>query len=97
MASGGVTVASPFNVWTADVLLEVDRVEPYLTNKRLLLRGDRKNTSVPLGKVVHFTVFTDGIQVEKGSGKDVYLLGEADWELFGACLEGARAAVNGEG
>ena len=74
---------------TQDVLTQVDAGDFYLTSKRLLFQGARKNTAVALGKVIQFTVFSDGLQVEKGSGKDLYLVGQADWELAGACLDAA--------
>jgi len=74
---------------TQDVLTPVDTVEAYFTNRKVFLRGARKNTSVPLSKLAHFTVFSDGIQLEKHAGKDIYLIGSADWELAGACLDAA--------
>lgn len=77
---------------TQDVLTEVDKVDMYITNKRLFLRGGRKNTSVPLTKVAHFTLFSDGLQVEKDTGKDLFLVGEADWEVAAGCLEVAARA-----
>ncbi len=78
---------------TQDVLTEVDAGAFYLTNKKILIQGARKNTSVPLGKVVHFTVYTDGLQIQKETGKDIYLTGQADWEIAGACLDAAARKV----
>jgi tellurite resistance protein len=74
---------------TQDVMTEVDRVDVFITSKKVFLKGLRKNTSIPLGKVIHFTVYSDGLQLEKESGKDVYLVGSGDWELAGACLDAA--------
>lgn len=42
-----------------------------------------------IGKIARFTVFKDGLQIEKAAGKDEYFLGASDWELAGACLDGA--------
>jgi hypothetical protein len=70
-----------------DVLTAVDAVDAYITNKKIFLRGARKNTTLPLAKLAHFTVFGDGIQLEKQTGKDIYLVGAADWELAGAHIE----------
>ena len=39
--------------------------------------------------ITKFTVFKDGLQIEKETGKDPYFLGASDWELAGACLDGA--------
>jgi tellurite resistance protein len=72
-----------------DVLVAVDKVTFILTSKRVLLQGLRKNTTVALPKVIHFTLFTDGLQIEKGTGKDIVLVGDADWELAAACLDAA--------
>jgi len=38
---------------------------------------------------MHFTVYKDGLQIDKQTGKDFYCLGDGDWELAGACLEAA--------
>jgi hypothetical protein len=46
-------------------------------------------TTVQLNKIIHFTVYSDGLQVQKESGKDIYLLGEGDWQVAGACLDAA--------
>jgi hypothetical protein len=72
---------------TEDVLTAVDTVDAYITNKKVFLRGARKNTTLALGKLAHFTVYSNGIQLEKQTGKDIYLVGSADWELAGAHIE----------
>jgi len=54
-----------------DVLTAVDAVEAYITNMRVFPRGARKNTTLPHGKLAHFTVYSDGIQLEKNTGKDI--------------------------
>lgn len=74
---------------TRDVLTQLDTGRMYLTSKRIIVDGSKKNVSIPFGKITKFTVFKDGLQIEKASGRDVYLLGEADWELAGACLDAA--------
>jgi hypothetical protein len=74
---------------TQDVMTEIDRVDVYITSKKVFLKGLKKGTSIPLTKVVHFIVYSDGLQIEKESGKDVYLIGSGDWEMAGACLDAA--------
>lgn len=76
---------------THDVMLQIDAGALFLTSKRVLIQGTRKKTSIPLQKLIHFTIYNDGLQLQKETGKDVYLTGEADWELAGACLESAVA------
>jgi hypothetical protein len=76
-----------------DVLTQVDSGDFYITNKRVFFQGVRKNTSIQLGKVMQFTVYRDGLRIEKAAGKDMYVLGTADWELAGTCLDGAAARL----
>lgn len=41
----------------------------YVTSKRLLFNGEKRNTTVALKKIVDCTVFTDALRVEKSTGK----------------------------
>jgi len=36
---------------------------------------------------VKFTVFSDGLRIEKDTGRDQYFVGEGDLEVLGAVLE----------
>lgn len=74
---------------TTDVMTKLDTGTLYVTSTRLLFDGAKKNTSIPFGKITNFTVFKDGLQVEKEAGADQYFLGASDWELAGACLDRA--------
>jgi hypothetical protein len=74
---------------TTDVMTQLDTGNLYVTSKRIFFDGTKKNVSIPLGKITKFTVFKDGLQIEKETGKDPYFLGASDWELAGACLDGA--------
>jgi hypothetical protein len=76
---------------TQDVMTQIDAGSFYITNKRVLILGARKKTSVTLSKLVHFTIYSDGLQLEKDTGKDIYVTGSSDWELAGAVLESAIA------
>ena len=70
-------------------MTQLDTGNLYITSKRVLFDGTKKNVSIPLGKITNFTVFKDGLQVEKEAGKDPYFIGASDWELAGACLDSA--------
>lgn len=74
---------------TTEELRQIDTGTLYVTNKRLLFNGQSKNVSVPLKKVIQFTLYRDGVQIEKDTGRDQYFLGEGDLELLGAVLESA--------
>jgi hypothetical protein len=69
-----------------DILTPLDTVTFYLTSSRVFLQGERKNTTVAFSKIAHFTLYKDGLQIEKDTGRDIYLTGGADWELAAACL-----------
>jgi hypothetical protein len=50
--------------------------ELYVTSKRLLFNGDRRNTSMTLGKIVDCSVYTDAVRIEKSTGKpDLFSMG----------------------
>jgi hypothetical protein len=59
----------------------------YVTNKRLLFDGAQKSTSIALKKIIRFTVYSDGLKIEKDTGKDQYFVGSGDPEILGAVLE----------
>jgi hypothetical protein len=72
---------------TRDVMAKLDTGTLYVTNKRLFFDGSLKNTSIPLTKITHFTLFDDGLRVEKASGRDQYFVGDGDLEVLAAVLE----------
>ncbi len=72
---------------TSEQLRELDSGTLLVTNKRLLFNGSKKNLSIPLRRVIHFTLFKDAIQIEKDSGKDQFFKGAGDIELIGAILD----------
>jgi DNA-directed RNA polymerase subunit RPC12/RpoP len=41
----------------------------YVTSKRLLFNGDRRNTTISLTKIVDGHVYTDSLRIEKNTGK----------------------------
>jgi hypothetical protein len=68
-------------------MTEVDSGTLYITNKRLLFDGRKTNTAIAMGRIVRFTLFSDGLRIEKDSGKDQYFSSEGDLEVVGAVLE----------
>jgi hypothetical protein len=77
---------------TTEELRQLDTGVLYLTSKRLVFNGQSKNLSVPYKKIIHFTLYKDGVQIEKDSGRDPYFMGEGDVELLGVTLEAALTA-----
>lgn len=78
---------------TRDELTEIDRGTVYLTNKRVIFDGAKKNTTLRLSALLSFTPFNDGVVLEKSTGKPPHLLLQGDVELFTAIL-GAALAVS---
>jgi len=74
---------------TSEVLTLLDTGVLYITSKRLLFDGAKKNRAIPLQKIINFTVHKNGIQVEKDTGKDQFFQCAGDLELFGVILESA--------
>lgn len=53
----------------------------YITNKRVIVRGDLATKSVTLRSLVGAKAFADGCQLEKATGKSPYILIKGDVEL----------------
>jgi hypothetical protein len=70
-----------------DVMTQLDSGTLYVTNKRLLFDGAQNSKSIALKKIIRFTVHSDGIKIEKDTGKDQYFIGSGDSEVLGAVLE----------
>lgn len=76
-----------FSAMSKDELTPLDRGTLYLTGDRLLFAGVRQHTTIKYPAVVSFNVYTDGLSVAKGTGREQYFTGEADFEVAGAMLE----------
>jgi hypothetical protein len=75
---------------TENVLAPLGSGSLYLTSSRLLFDGQSKTTSIALTKIINFQLYTDGVKIEKDSGKDqVFTTSPWDPELFGALLGSA--------
>jgi len=81
---------------TTEELKQIDSGTLYVTNKRLLFNGSARNVSVAYKKVIHFTLYKDGLRVEKDTGRDQYFLGTGDLEVIGAILESAMRLAHNE-
>ena len=79
---------------TSEQLRPLDAGILFITSKRLLFNGTKKSTSIPLRRVIHFTLYSDAIQIEKDSGRDEFFKGDGDVELMGLILEAVlRTAI----
>lgn len=71
---------------TSEVLAPVDAGRLYVTDKRIVLLGARKSTTIRLNKVVSFTPYSDGIELFKETGKSIIIKIDTDMELFNLLL-----------
>jgi tellurite resistance protein len=74
---------------TSEEMRQIDTGSLHITNKRLLFNGAAKNLNIPYKKVIGFTMFSDGVLIEKDTGRDQYFAGTSDMELLGAIIDAA--------
>ncbi len=72
---------------TQEVLRLIDSGTVYLTNKRLIFMGGRKNTTLRLNKIMDYEVFSNGVQLQKDAGKSPFLEFSDDVDIFALLLE----------
>lgn len=79
-----------------DVLHKLEEGTLYFTTKRVFLDGARKNTSIALNKIANFETFSDGVRIEKETGKDQFFLfdGTIDNESLDILLDAAIRATH---
>jgi hypothetical protein len=54
---------------THEELQKIDYGKVFLTNKRLIFLGNKKNTNIQLSKILSLNPYSDGVGIEKDSGK----------------------------
>lgn len=69
-----------------DVWQTIDQGKIFLTNKRLIFMGEKGNKNIPLNKIIDFTPYSDGVDIQKDSGKSPFLKFSDDTELFAMIL-----------
>jgi hypothetical protein len=69
-----------------DVLTPIGNGDLFLTNKRLIFMGSRKNTTIPLSKILGFTPYKNGVAIQKSSGKSPFLEFQQGIDIFSMML-----------
>jgi len=69
-----------------DILKHLDSGKVYLTERRILFRGERGNKTLRLDRIVNFEPFENGIEIEKDSGKNPFLEFAPGAEVFAMIL-----------
>lgn len=65
-----------------DVLTYIDSGYIYLTNKRLICKGDRKNATIALSKIIDFEPYNNGVEIHKPTGKSPFLKFDRGVDVF---------------
>ena len=71
---------------TRNELTQIDEGRVYVTNKRVIFDGSLKNTAFRLSSVLSFSPYSDGVALEKSSGRSPHLILDGDIEQFHAVL-----------
>jgi hypothetical protein len=58
----------------------------YLTNKRLLFKGTKGDKIVLLNRVIDFSVYSNGLEIEKGEGKNPFIQFAGNIDIFAMLL-----------
>lgn len=69
-----------------DVWQTIDQGKIFLTNKRLIFMGEKGNKNIAINKILDFTPYSDGVDIQKDSGKSPFLKFSDDTELFAMIL-----------
>jgi NAD-dependent DNA ligase len=71
---------------TEEQLLQIDSGSLYITNKRIIFVGSKKNANIQLSKVLSVTPYSDGVGIEKDSGKSPILRVSTNSDLLAMTL-----------
>jgi hypothetical protein len=69
-----------------DVMKPIDTGTFYLTTKRIVFMGEKGNKTIQLNKILDFEVFSNGVQIEKETGRSPFLEFSTGSELFALLL-----------
>ncbi len=69
-----------------EVLKNIDSGALYVTNKRLIFMGHSGNKTIRLKSILDFTVYRNGIEIEKDSGKSPFFQFSKNVDIFAMIL-----------
>ncbi len=73
--------------YSQDIMKLIDSGTLYLTSKRFIFMGTKKNTNIRIDKILNFTPFTDGVEIGKETGKCPTLQMKHNADIFCMMLE----------
>jgi hypothetical protein len=71
---------------TEDIWKTIDSGKLYLTNKRVIFMGGKGNKTITINKILDFNVYTNGIEIQKDSGKSPFLSFSKNTDMFAVIL-----------
>jgi DNA-directed RNA polymerase subunit F len=72
------------NVVSTEEWRHIDSGNLYLTNTRIIFMGSSKNSSIRLNKVLSFSPYSNGVEVDKDTGKNPFIKFSDNVDIF--CL-----------
>jgi hypothetical protein len=78
---------------TREELTGIDSGTLYVTNKRLVFDGQKRNTAIRYSSVIGIQVYRDAVEIEKSSGRNPYFMLD-DTEIPAAIISAALAATS---
>lgn len=73
--------------YSVDTMKLIDTGSLYLTSKRIIFTGTKKNTNIRIDKILNFTPHTDGLEIGKETGKSPMLQMTQQADIFCMMLE----------
>lgn len=69
-----------------DVWKKIDAGDLFLTNKRLIFMGAKGNKRIRLNKILDFTAYQNGVDIQKETGKSPFIAFEENTDIFSIIL-----------
>ena len=67
---------------TAEELQLIDSGRVFITNKRIIFLGNKKNSNIPINKILSINPYSDGVGIEKASGRSPIITVSDDADLL---------------
>lgn len=82
---------------TKEELTLIDAGAVYITDRRVIFMGSKRNSTLRFTSLLGFTPYTDGVELEKSTGRSpVLTISGTEIDLFHAILAAAMAAAAAE-
>ncbi len=73
--------------YSVDTMKLIDTGTLYLTNKRIIFTGTKKNSNIRIDKILDFKPYSDGVEIGKDTGKSPTLQMATNADIFCMMLE----------